>query len=165
MTLHIVAWNVMVKVHSHTGQVPWSKVESGAQEAEQERILERSLLRRLGGASSATKKRDWVWHSGDGVWWVICFHPKSLRTRTSFYKLQCPLRIMTSFFLSVRLKEPVSNDIHPLKTDLPQQVAVKGRPHHVLDKHYWGLIFCSFHIYSFSSGKGTWCQIMQIICY
>lgn len=29
---------------------------------------------------------------------IICFGPKRLRTRTSFYKPQCPLRIMTSFF-------------------------------------------------------------------
>lgn len=29
---------------------------------------------------------------------VICFGPERLRTRTSFYKPQCPSRIMTSFF-------------------------------------------------------------------
>lgn len=44
---------------------------------------------------------------------------------------------MTSFFLAIRLKEQVSNDIHPLEnSDLPQQVTGRGRPHHVLGKNY-----------------------------
>ena len=63
ITFHLFTWGVLAKgkvqeLHSPTGRVSQGEVESGAKEARQEGIAERSLSRRLGGASSAIKKID-----------------------------------------------------------------------------------------------------------